>query len=153
MLNVYAGRLGQKRRSRVAVATICLSAGLSAWAGKTKPTTRTPIEHLIVIVGENQTFDGLFATYVPKPGSSVRNLLSQGIVDGAGNPGPVFATVAQSKATAQSAYTLDPPRAAPYTTLPQPRLIGVTDQNFHDVGNGVDTRFPSNLPIGPFSLI
>ena len=48
---------------------------------------RTPIEHLIVIIGENQTFDGLFATYVPKPGSTVHNLLSEGVIDGAGNPG------------------------------------------------------------------
>src|ERR1700761_2398183 len=130
MLNIYADQLGQKRRLTLAgivAATLC-SVGTPAWAAK--PGSKTPIEHLIVIVGENQTFDGLFATYVPKPGASVRNLLSQGIVDGAGNPGPFFATVAQSKATAQSAYTLDPPRAAPYTTLPQPRLIGVTDQNF-----------------------
>src|SRR6185437_3810847 len=73
MLNVYADRLGQKRRSRVVGATICLAMALPAWAAK---PARTPIEHLIVIVGENQTFDGLFATYVPKPGSSVRNLLS-----------------------------------------------------------------------------
>ena len=151
ILNVCVDRLAQRRRSSVLVATICLAAAAPlSWAAG--PVTKTPIEHLIVIVGENQTFDGLFATYVPKPGSSVRNLLSQGIVDGEGNPGPHFGLAAQGKATPQATYALDPPRAAPYTTLPQPRLIGVTDQNFHDVGNGVDTRFPSNLPNGPFSI-
>jgi phospholipase C len=147
VVNVYVDRLEQRRR--LLVATLCLATA-PAWA--TGPTTKTPIEHLIVIVGENQTFDGLFATYVPKPGSSVHNLLSQGIVDGDGHPGPHFGLAAQSKATPQATYTLDPPRAAPYTTLPQPRLIGVTDQSFHDVGTGVDTRFPNNLPNGPFSI-
>jgi len=31
-----------------------------------RPTT-TPIEHLIVVVGENLTFDNIFATYRPSP--------------------------------------------------------------------------------------
>jgi len=38
--------------------------------------TTTPIKHLIVVVGENTSFDTLFATYQPTQGSSVRNLLS-----------------------------------------------------------------------------
>src|SRR5579863_9155443 len=104
MLNFYADRLGKRRRSAatsLVATTICLAAA-PTWAAK--PATKTPIEHLIVIVGENQTFDGLFATYVPKPGSSVNNLLSQGIVDGDGNPGPRFGLTAQSKAAPQAAY-------------------------------------------------
>ena len=28
--------------------------------------TRTPIQHVIVIIGENRTFDHVFATYKPK---------------------------------------------------------------------------------------
>jgi phospholipase C len=28
--------------------------------------TATPIKHVIIIVGENRSFDHLFATYVPK---------------------------------------------------------------------------------------
>jgi acid phosphatase len=116
------------------------------------PATATPIEHIIVIVGENQTFDGVFATYTPKSGATVRNLLSEGIIDANGAPGPQFALVTQSKAVPQPRYTLDPPRAGPYATLPQPRLIGVQDQSFHDVGNGVDTRFPADLPPGPFQI-
>ena len=34
--------------------------------------TSTPIKHVIIIVGENRTFDHLFATYQPKPGESVK---------------------------------------------------------------------------------
>src|SRR5947209_8273581 len=49
--------------------------------------TATPIKHVIVIVGENRSFDHLFATYVPKPGETVNNLLSEGIVNADGTPG------------------------------------------------------------------
>ena len=52
--------------------------------------TRTPIKHVIVIIGENRTFDHVFATYKPKQGESVDNLLSKGIVNEDGTPGPNF---------------------------------------------------------------
>ena len=29
-------------------------------------TTATPIKHVIVLIGENRTFDHVFATYVPR---------------------------------------------------------------------------------------
>src|SRR5581483_4662714 len=121
--------------------------------GKTRHrATATPIEHLIVIVGENQSFDSLFATYTSPGGASVRNLLSQRIINSDGAPGPRFTVAAQNKALPQTSYTLNPPRADPYSTLPQPRLIGVTDQRFKEVGHGVDTRFPDNLAPGPFQI-
>ena len=45
------------------------------------PRTLTPIKHLIVVIGENRSFDNVFATYVPPdPKQSAWNLLSQGIV-------------------------------------------------------------------------
>ena len=58
-------------------------------------TTATPIEHLIVVVGENLSFDNLFATYEPAAGQTVGNLLSRGIVDKDGAPGPHFASITQ----------------------------------------------------------
>jgi phospholipase C len=48
--------------------------------------TATPIKHVIVIIGENRTFDNIYATYVPKHGK-VWNLLSKGIVHADGSPG------------------------------------------------------------------
>ena len=144
---------------RSIVTAVAMWASSLTWAADVPHTGReshrapkTPIENLIVIVGENQTFDGLFATYIPKPGAEVRNLLSEGIIDGDGNPGPRFALALQRKAVPQAVYMLNPPRAEAYGTLPPPRLIGVQDQNFHDVANGVDTRFPSGLPDGPFQI-
>src|SRR5437016_10499935 len=50
--------------------------------------TRTPIKHVVVIVGENRTFDHLFATYKPvHRHEKVWNLLSRGIVREDGTPG------------------------------------------------------------------
>ena len=49
--------------------------------------TETPIERIIVIIGENRTFDNVYGTYVPKQGT-VWNLLSRGIVNNDGSPGP-----------------------------------------------------------------
>ena len=53
--------------------------------------TATPIKHVIVLIGENWTFDGIFATYQPKNKQSVGNLLSRGYVTASGAPGPDFA--------------------------------------------------------------
>ena len=54
--------------------------------------TATPIRHLIVLIGENWTFDAVYGTYAPKKGSkqSVANLLSGGYVTASGAPGPDF---------------------------------------------------------------
>ena len=48
----------------------------------------TPIKHLIVLVGENHSFDNVFATYEPKRGQRISNPLSSGIVNADGSPGP-----------------------------------------------------------------
>src|SRR5215469_2537513 len=46
--------------------------------------------------GENRRFDHLFATYVPKRGNErVSNLLSKGIINADGSPGPNFAQANQ----------------------------------------------------------
>ncbi len=52
--------------------------------------TDTPIKHLIVLIGENRTFDHVYATYQPKHGQSVANLLSEGIILKSGQPGLHF---------------------------------------------------------------
>jgi phospholipase C len=86
---------------------------------------RTPIKHLIVVIGENRSFDNVFATYVPPAGQSVWNLLSQGIVQADGKPGPNAGKAAQRKAVDNGAFQLaPPPPSAPdpivFPALPQP---------------------------------
>src|SRR5499427_6228629 len=60
--------------------------------------TRTPIKHVIVLIGENRTFDHLFATYIPKSSDSVKNLLSEGIINADGTPGKHFSKARQFQA-------------------------------------------------------
>src|SRR4051812_40111037 len=52
--------------------------------------TATPIKHVIIVVGENHTFDNLFGAYQPRTGQTVDNLLSKRIVNADGSPGPDF---------------------------------------------------------------
>ncbi len=88
--------------------------------------TRTPIKHVIVLIGENRTFDHLFATYVPKSRDSVSNLLSKGIINADGTPGPHFKKAEQFQAVApfRSSFfiSLGSNEKAPYSILPEPTL-------------------------------
>jgi phospholipase C len=70
---------------------VLLSCGLAV--ADDGPKTATPIKHVIILIGENWTFDGIFATYEPKKATkqSVANLLSRGVVTASGAPGPDFA--------------------------------------------------------------
>jgi len=52
-----------------------------------RQNTASPIKHVIVIIGENRTFDNIYGTYKAKHGN-VWNLLSRGIVNPDGSPGP-----------------------------------------------------------------
>jgi phospholipase C len=91
--------------------------------------TKTPIKHVIIIVGENRTFDHLFATYRPRHGNTVNNLLSQKIIDEDGNPGPNFSHATQFSAdvTGSSTFQLSPTHKAPYAKLPAPLTGGPSD--------------------------
>src|ERR1700691_4341033 len=94
------------------------------------PYTTTPIKHVIVIIGENRSFDHVFATYVPKPGQTVHNLLSEGIIKADGTPGPNFAKAEQRAAVDQApdAFLLNPDKVSfPSNTLPAPLVGGPSD--------------------------
>jgi hypothetical protein len=128
------------------------AAATSALALSNGPTT-TPIQHLIVVVGENQTFDGLFGGYVPPTGQTVRNLLSQGIINADGSPGPIFSMAVQNQGSTQTAYTINPTRSSPFGTLPQPEQIGIENLTTFTAGGGTAApRFPATLPNGPFQI-
>jgi phospholipase C len=70
--------------------------------------TATPIKHVIVIIGENRSFDNIYATYVPKHGT-VWNLLSRGIIHADGSPGPnaALATQFQLQTINPASYFID----------------------------------------------
>ena len=116
--------------SVVALAVLALGASYSARAdddqGKVHGQTVTPIKHVIVLIGENRTFDHLFATYVPKSGDSVSNLLSKKIINADGSPGKNFGQAAQFQAVppfrTSFFISLDKHEKAPYKNLPVPTL-------------------------------
>jgi phospholipase C len=93
--------------------------------------TASPIKHVIIIVGENRSFDHLFATYVPKnKEEKIHNLLSEGIVNADGTPGRNFAKAHQFQivsAPNNGKYfvSADKQQKALYNVLPAPDLAGV----------------------------
>ncbi|PRC94496.1 alkaline phosphatase family protein [Solimicrobium silvestre] len=89
--------------------------------------TQSPIKHVIVIIGENHSFDNVFATYEPKNGHGIWNLRSLGIVNKDGSPGPNFKLAQQKAATDTTAdsFLLSPAKAAfPGGVLPAPLTGG-----------------------------
>jgi phospholipase C len=95
-----------------------------------KGKARTPIKHVIVIVGENRTFDHIFATYVPKRGH-VDNLLSKKIIKEDGTPDTQhnWSKAEQFSADVPAAgdFELAPKKKDPYSVLPAPLNGGPTD--------------------------
>jgi phospholipase C len=81
-------------------------------------STATPIKHVIVIIGENRSFDHVFATYKPKHGAMISNLLSKGIIDDKGRPGPNFALASQVSAVNTAQYSINPTGKAIFNPLP-----------------------------------
>ena len=88
--------------------------------------TTSPIKHVIVIIGENRTFDHIFATYKPKNGQAIDNLLSKGVVNEDGTPGPNFALALQYSAvdTHADGYKINPMDRSLYSILPAPLTGG-----------------------------
>jgi phospholipase C len=145
-------------------------------------STTSPIKHVIVIIGENRSFDHVFATYQPKNGQTVSNLLSKGIIKADGTPGPNYALSAQYSAVDRSTFEISPGQKTIYSNIPPVVAGGPTTPYFSSVpqareeepgqlapgyyfdltigGTGLpayvvpDTRIPNvlDLPEGAFGL-
>src|ERR1700722_273681 len=90
--------------------------------------TASPIKHVIVIIGENRSFDHVFATYVPKAGQKVNNLLSEKIINADGTPGPHFGAPPPQTRTDSGSdpflLSADPKSNFPNDALPAPLTGG-----------------------------
>ena len=96
--------------------------------------TTSPIKHVIVIIGENRSFDHVFATYRPQrihgQTQRIQNLLSEGIIalDANNNavPGWNFNKAEQNQATDQApdTFLLSPPQQNAFGVLPNPLAGG-----------------------------
>jgi phospholipase C len=127
------------RKTTALLTTIALTALSSGSTGHAaddadravdKIPTETPIKHVIIIVGENRSFDHLFATYEPaRKHERVLNLLSQGIINADGTPGPNFAKAQQFKIVAppnggKFFISADLAQKDLYGVLPPPDVAG-----------------------------
>ena len=132
--------------------SVAMSApGAAAASAAAGAPTATPIKHVIVIIGENHSFDNVFATYQPPGRQHIENLLSEGIVTRAGTPGPDWSKARQLIATNTGSYTLTPQITSAYQALPPPNTTYVATGCDGLPPNSDDTRFPS-LPNGPFQI-
>jgi len=133
MKHIRAKSLRYLRIILVSIVLFQLSFGgmlaVPARADEDHRRTKTPIKHVIIIVGENRTFDHLFATYKPKDGQSVDNLLSKGIINEDGTPGPHYSRAHQFSAdiTGKTEFQLSPKHKSLFSFLPAPLNGGPTD--------------------------
>jgi phospholipase C len=92
--------------------------------------TASPIKHVIILIGENRGLDHTFGVYKPKgAGQTISNLLSKGIVNEDGTPGPNFAQAQQFSVAGQPSYYIGAPAIAkspysPTNNMPQPNTNG-----------------------------
>ncbi|WP_199099384.1 alkaline phosphatase family protein [Dyella sp. ASV21] len=141
--------------------------------------TATPIKHVILLIGENRTFDHVYATYTPPQGQSVHNLLSEGIVNADGTPGPNVAAARQWQASNTGTFTVAPTHTSAYAQLPSMNTGGAPTQapfasaaqaqavepglptaSYSELANGgtglpndvLDSRFPAQLPNAPVDM-
>ncbi len=135
----------------VTVMMTAAAAGSTPRAAQAPPAT-TPIKHVVVIIGENHSFDNVFATYQPPHGQKIRNLLSDGIVTKSGAPGPHFNQAEQLTASNTKTYSLSPKITGSYKTLPAPNTTYVSQACDGLALGSADTRFPANLASGPYQI-
>jgi phospholipase C len=130
--NIALSMNGALRAGLGSLAVLQLAAGPNLALAAAAPAaahTASPIKHVIVVIGENHSFDNVFATYVPRHGS-IWNLLSEGIVNKDGSPGPNFSRGQQKAAfdTAGDSFLLNPVKTSfPSGVLPAPLVGGPKD--------------------------
>ena len=119
----------------VAAALVASTATAEPYAlaspGANDENTVSPIKHVIVIIGESRGFDHVFGGYVAKPGQTVLNILSEGVIAANGKPGPnfgrqtIFGQPTQFGAAVTHRFEIAPTTAkAPYSRLPPPGAAG-----------------------------
>ncbi|HUI60554.1 MAG TPA: alkaline phosphatase family protein, partial [Steroidobacteraceae bacterium] len=92
--------------------------------------TESPIKHVIILIGENRGTDHTFGVYQAKgKHQSISNLLSKGIVNADGSPGPNFSLAQQYLVKPQPLYYIGAPRGAKIAygnegQMPQPNTNG-----------------------------
>src|SRR5271169_380537 len=134
------------------------AAAAAGESGSNDGNTTTPIKHVIVIIGENRTFDHLFATYQPvNSGETVLNLLSEGIVKADGTPGTNYPNFPQNQTLNTVLYQISPSGPtgkSPFTTLPAPLAGGGYVDGAPPFSNIEDaTTYENGLLLSDYTLL
>jgi phospholipase C len=118
--------------------------------------TESPIKHVIILIGENRGLDHTFGVYKPKgEGQTISNILSKGIVNEDGSPGPNYSLAQQYSVSPQPLYYIGAPNSAktPYNTttnlMPQPNTNGAPQAPYTTIVNSTATNYNT----GPFTTI
>src|SRR6202050_2404363 len=97
-----------RQHATVSISLMALFANMGAplnAGAQTGSSPVTPIQHVIVIIGENRSFDHVYGTYVPAAGQTVSNLLSKGIVTKSLGRGVNFALSTQNSAVDETTFS------------------------------------------------
>jgi phospholipase C len=92
--------------------------------------TESPIQHVIILIGENRGTDHTFGVYKPKGrGQTINNILSNKVVNVDGSPGKNFAQAQQFYVKPQAAYYIGAPNKDKIAygnngAMPQPNTAG-----------------------------
>jgi acid phosphatase len=156
---VPSGRsLGLAGLAGLAVSAVTGVAALTAGSGATAAghagaaPTYTPVRHVIVIIGENHSFDSVYATYQAPRGQHIKNLLSEGIITKNGGLGRNWRKAAQLKARDTKTYSVSPTVTGAYTSLPRPDTTYFSPGCDGQQGNKPDKRFPAHLANAPYQI-
>jgi phospholipase C len=150
----------QKTVVTLSALSFCTTAMAQSVNPGTDVPTNSPIKHVIILIGENRGLDHTFGTYTPKgKGQTISNLLSKGIVNADGTPGPNYALAQQYSVAAEPLFYFGAPNAdkSPYNTtnnpMPQPTTGGAPSgpNAYYPYGVGYSAPFYAKCPNGPKS--
>lgn len=126
--------------SLAAMVTNATAPAMAATVGPNHGKITTPIKHVIIIVGENRTFDHLFATY--RHGGQPAQ---QGHHSARRHAGPEIGMAEQYSAVDSGAlYTMAPGNKKPYTT---------GANNMPPIMTGGAPQVASNTSPAPFATV
>ena len=112
--------------------------------------TKSPIKHVIILIGENRGLDHTFGVYIPKGrGETISNLVSKGIVKRDGSPGPNFHLSQQFAVTPQSTWYFGIPNSAGLKTPYQPSGNVMPQPNTNGAPTAQNSQFP-DAPLTSF---
>lgn len=124
-----------------------VSIAVMSAASQAQVKATTPVEHLIVIIGENMSFDTMFAAYKAPPGQVVANLLSKEIINEDGTPGPNYVQAVQRVPRTDGTYEVVYSEGKPYDKIPRPHMKVARGARAQ-----VDESYPEDLAPGPFQI-